>query len=68
MSQNAPKTKYSDYQYIIAYLVLIAILMLVARTRAGYVTIYYALALFAFFLVLVESNNIAKILAPATAA
>ena len=66
MSTNAPTTKYSDYQYILAYGTLIAMLLLIARTRAGYVTIYYALCLFAFFLFLVESNNIAAILKPAT--
>lgn len=60
----ATQQTYSDYQYILAYGFFIAIMFLIARTRLGYVTIYYGLSLVAFLLVLLEGNNIANILKP----
>ncbi len=56
--------KYSDYQYILAYGMFIALMMLVARSRFGYVTLYYSLALTAFGLVLLRASSIVNILKP----
>lgn len=56
--------KYSDYQYLLAYGAIILIILLVIKSRVGYVTVYYALALFAFTLFLLSSNILVKILAP----
>lgn len=56
--------KYSDYQYVLAYGMFIGLMMLLARTRFGYVTIYYSLALMAFTLVLLRAGTIVNILKP----
>jgi hypothetical protein len=63
MASNAPQ-QYNDYQYLLAYAFLIGILMLIARTRIGYVTIYYLLALMLFTMLLLAASSISKILAP----
>lgn len=64
MSTNPPTQKYSDYQYILAYGFIIGIFMLVTKTRLGYVTVYYLLALMLFTMILLAGKQIASILAP----
>jgi hypothetical protein len=54
----------SGYKYIIAYGVMIAILVLVSKTKVGYVAIYYSLILSLFLLLVTHSDFVKNILAP----
>ena len=58
--------KYNDYQYILAYALIIAILAFITRSRIGYVTTYYLLALFCFVLLLLRASWFVDALKPIT--
>ncbi len=55
---------FSTFQWILAWSVLGVVLLLLARTRIGYLLIYYALALSILFLIVTQYQWFAKALAP----
>lgn len=56
----------STYAFIAGWILLIAILAMVNRTRLGHVIIYYSLLLMILFILVVEYQQITPLLAGAT--
>lgn len=55
---------FTDYQYVVAYVTIIVIMMLISRTKLGYNTVYYSLALLLFGLVLIHGDVLTNLLKP----
>ena len=50
------------FQFVASWILTITLLMLMSRSRVGYVIIYYALLLMILFLMVVEYKQIAPLL------
>lgn len=55
---------YSSFQWLLAWVVLLTVLIFLARTRIGYLLIYYALALAIILLLVTQYKWFAGVLAP----
>lgn len=63
-SSHADSSSYSSFQWLVAWTVLIVTLVFLARTRIGYLLIYYGLALLIILLLVVNYKWFAGALAP----
>ena len=63
-SSKADSTNYSAMQWLVAWVVLITVLVFLARTRLGYLLIYYALAISVVILLVTQYKWFASALAP----
>ncbi len=61
---NTNGGKFSAFQWIVGWTVLILLLFLLAKTRIGYLLIYYGLALSVIFLTVTQWRWFAGVLAP----
>lgn len=63
-SNTAGSGSYTSFQWLLAWTLLIVVLILAARTRIGYLLIYYALALSVLILLVTQYKWFAGVLAP----
>lgn len=59
-----PAQSVSAYRWVIAWVILLAVLFLIAKWKIGYTIIYYLLLLAAVFVVLTQYQAITSLLSP----
>ena len=63
-SSHGDAGSYTSFQWLLAWVVLFVVLIFLARTRIGYLLIYYLLALSVVFLLVTQYKWFASVLAP----